>query len=222
MQKKGSTRKQKGSAIPVPAWPSLEFETQLWTAGLVYVAGIDEVGRGALAGPVYAAAVILPIRDHIHHELQGVRDSKQMSPVEREFWAPIIREKAVAFALGRATSKEIDRYGIVPATHLAGRRALKNLEQVPEHLLLDFITLRKVALPQTAMVAGDARCLSIAAASVVAKVARDAELTQLDRRFPGYGFASHKGYATDEHFEAIRTLGPCVQHRLSWATFTTS
>ncbi|MGH2582677.1 MAG: ribonuclease HII [Anaerolineales bacterium] len=220
MPKKGSTPKQKES--PVPAWPTLEFETQLWAAGLVYVAGIDEVGRGALAGPVYAAAVILPIRDHIHHELQGVRDSKQMSSEEREFWAPIIREKAVAFALGRATSKEIDRYGIVPATHLAARRALRSLAQAPQHLLLDYITLQKVSLPQTAMVAGDARCLSIAAASVVAKVARDAELTRFDRRFPGYGFASHKGYATDEHFEAIRTLGPCAQHRLSWVPFSPS
>lgn len=219
MPKKGSTRKQKKLAVPVPEWPTLEFETQLWAAGLVYVAGIDEVGRGALAGPVYAAAVILPILDSIHHDLEGVRDSKQMTPQEREFWAPIIREKAKAFALGRATSKEIDCYGIVPATHIAARRALKNLAQTPQHLLLDYLTLRKVALPQTAMVAGDARCLSIAAASVVAKVARDAELTRLDRHFPGYGFASHKGYATDEHFTAIRTLGPCAQHRLSWAPF---
>ncbi|MEX1248822.1 MAG: ribonuclease HII [Anaerolineales bacterium] len=200
-----------------PAFPTLEFERSLWAAGVVQLAGIDEVGRGALAGPVYAAAVVLPRRETILVELFGVRDSKQMTPEEREEWAPVIHKKALAHSIGWASCKEIDRYGIVPATKLAARRALKNLPTCAQHLLVDYITLEKVNLPQTAILGGDARCLSIAAASVVAKVARDAELRKLDTRFPRYGFASHKGYATDEHRQAIKKLGPCPQHRLSFA-----
>lgn len=200
-----------------PDYPSLEFELPLWASGLVQVAGIDEVGRGALAGPVYAAAVVLPRRETILAELFGVRDSKQMNPEEREDWAPAIKAKALAFGIGWASCKEIDRYGIAPATRLAARRALKALPVAAEHLLLDYITLDKVDQPQTAILGGDARCLSIAAASVIAKVARDAELRQLDTRFPRYGFAAHKGYATDEHRQAIKKLGPCPQHRHSFA-----
>jgi len=200
-----------------PAWPSLEFETELWGKGVLRLAGIDEVGRGAVAGPVYAGAVILPARKSILTELSGVRDSKQMTPEEREEWAPQIREKAAAWSLGWASCKEIDRWGIVPCTYLAARRALKSLPTPAEHLLLDFITLDNVELPQTAMIGGDARCLSIAAASVIAKVARDAELCKLDKRFPFYGFASHKGYATEDHIQAIGKFGPCPQHRLSFA-----
>ncbi|MEX2162195.1 MAG: ribonuclease HII [Anaerolineales bacterium] len=200
-----------------PAFPSLEFEDPLWARGLVQVAGIDEVGRGALAGPVYAAAVILPERHSILAELFGVRDSKQMTPEEREEWAPAIKDKARAYSIGWASCREIDRYGIVPATKLAARRALKGLAALPQHLLLDYIHLEKVDLPQTAILGGDARCLSIAAASVIAKVARDAELRKLDTRFPRYGFAAHKGYATDEHRAALKKHGPCAQHRFSFA-----
>jgi ribonuclease HII len=200
-----------------PLWPTLEFETELWGQGILRLAGIDEVGRGALAGPVYAGAVILPARQSMLKELSDVRDSKQMTPEEREQAAPVIQEKAIAWAIGRASCKEIDRWGIVPCTYLAARRALKSLALQPQHLLLDYIKLAKVNLPQTAMVGGDARCLSIAAASVIAKVARDAELRKLDSRFPSYGFASHKGYATEEHIHAIGKYGPCSQHRLSFA-----
>lgn len=200
-----------------PAWPSLEFETELWGQGILRLAGIDEVGRGALAGPVYAGAVILPPRGSILEELCGVRDSKQMTPEERADWAPLIREKAAAWGIGRASCKEIDRWGIVPCTYLAARRALKALLPPAEHLLLDFITLTRVELPQTAIIGGDARCLSIAAASVIAKVARDAELCKLDSRFPSYGFAAHKGYATEDHLQAIEKYGPCPQHRQSFA-----
>ena len=128
-----------------------------------------------------------------------------------------IHEKAVAFAIAWASCKEIDRYGIAPATKLAARRALKALSRGPQHLLLDYIKLEKVALPQTSLISGDAICLSIAAASVIAKVARDAELCLLDKRFPNYGFASHKGYATEEHRLAIQRHGPSPQHRLSFA-----
>ncbi|MCL5428399.1 MAG: ribonuclease HII [Chloroflexi bacterium] len=200
-----------------PPWPTLEFETELWGKGVLRLAGIDEVGRGALAGPVYAAAVVLPARESILEELVGVRDSKQMTPDEREEWAPLIREKATAWSLGWASCKEIDRWGILSCTYLAARRALKSLPLPPEHLLLDYIKLDKVDLPQTPLVGGDARCLSIAAASVIAKVARDAELRKLDSRFPFYGFASHKGYATEEHILAIGKHGACPQHRLSFA-----
>lgn len=200
-----------------PIRPTLEFETELWGKGVLRLAGIDEVGRGALAGPVYAAAVILPARESILEELAGVRDSKQMTPEEREQWAPRIQEKAIAWSLGWASCKEIDRWNVLSCTYLAAQRAVRALSIPAEHLLLDYIKLGKVDLPQTAVVDGDARCLSIAAASVIAKVARDAELCKLDSRFPDYGFASHKGYATEEHIQAISKHGPCPQHRLSFA-----
>jgi ribonuclease HII len=201
----------------IPRFPTLEFESSLWAAGLTRLAGIDEVGRGALAGPVYAAAVVLPTRATILAELYGVRDSKQMTPEEREDWAPVIREKALAYSIGWASCKEIDLYGIAPATKLAARRALKGLPVQAQHLLLDYIRLEKVPLPQTPVLGGDARCLSISAASVIAKVARDAELRKLDTRFPRYGFGSHKGYATEEHLAAIKKHGPCLQHRVSFS-----
>jgi ribonuclease HII len=197
--------------------PTLDVEMQLWGNGLQFLAGIDEVGRGALAGPVYAAAVILPARKSILKELGGVHDSKQMTPEEREEWAPLIREKAVAWSLGWASCREIDRWNILSCTHLAARRAVRALSLLPDHLLLDNLKLVKVDFPQTAVAEGDTRCLSIAAASVIAKVARDAELRKLDSRFPTYGFASHKGYATEEHLLAIRKYGPCQQHRLTFA-----
>lgn len=201
----------------VPEWPTLEFESRLWGLGLTYVAGVDEVGRGALAGPVYVGAVILPVSDGVNEELSGVRDSKMMSPEEREFWMPIIQETAIAYGLGWASCKEIDRWGIAPATRMAAKRALNSLSIRPEHVLLDYISLSRVDLPQTSMAAGDALCLSVAAASVLAKVARDAKLCELDSRFPKYGFASHKGYYTDDHVRAIKKHGPCAQHRRSFA-----
>jgi ribonuclease HII len=207
----------KREPTPIPEFPSLEFEQPLWASGVLHLAGVDEVGRGALAGAVYAGAVILPARASILDELSGVRDSKQLTPEERAEWAPLIHDRALASAVGWASCKEIDRYGIVPATHLAARRALKGLGQEPQHLLVDFITVRKIELPQTSMIYGDARCLSIAAASVIAKVARDAELCKLDPRYPLYGFASHKGYATEEHLQAIKKHGPCAIHRHSFA-----
>ncbi|MBX3048048.1 MAG: ribonuclease HII [Anaerolineales bacterium] len=197
--------------------PSLQFELPLWRQGLGLIAGIDEVGRGALAGPVYAAAVILPARKSILRELDGVRDSKQMRRAEREAWAPIIQEKALGFAIGKASCREIDRIGIAPATRLAAKRAVLGLGIPPQHLLVDYLRLQELDLPQSPIVGGDALCLSIAAASVVAKVARDAELCKLDRRFPLYGFAAHKGYATEAHRSAIEQYGPCAQHRRSFA-----
>lgn len=200
-----------------PKWPTLRYERRLWAQGFFYVAGADEVGRGALAGPVYAAAVILPDTKKIGKELKGVRDSKQMTPAEREEWAPRIKEKALAWAIAYADVAEIDRFNILQASYLATQRAIAALTIQPQHLLLDFIKLNQITLPQTSMVNGDARCLSISAASVIAKVARDAKMFELDTLFPQYGFASHKGYATEDHFAALATYGPCRQHRRSFS-----
>jgi ribonuclease HII len=200
----------------LPAEPSIDFEYELWQAGARHVAGIDEAGRGPLAGPVAAAAVILPNNPSLKTTLRGVRDSKQMTPGQREYWADRLKDVAVAYGIGFASAEEIDAAGILPATYLAVRRALAELAVQPDHLLLDYLTLPGCALPQTSLVKGDARCLSIAAASVLAKTARDRLLCEMDRLYPGYGFARHKGYGTPEHLSALRRLGPCPIHRLTF------
>ncbi len=200
----------------LPPEPDLAFEMNLWRAGILAVAGIDEAGRGALAGPVAAAAVILPQNIPIQELLYGVRDSKQMTPLERENARKRILEYATSWGVGYATPGEIDQIGIVPATRLAASRALEKLAQFPDHLLLDYLFLPEVALPQTALIKGDCRSLSIAAASVLAKTSRDAFLVNLDQTYPGYGFAAHKGYGTLAHRDALKRLGPCPVHRLSF------
>jgi ribonuclease HII len=146
----------------------------------------------------------------------GVRDSKQMTPAEREAWAPCIKTLASSYGIGFASACEIDTLGILPATLLAVRRALQGLAFAPDHLLLDYLRLPDDPTPQTALVKGDMRSLSIAAASVLAKTARDALLCELDAVYPGYGFASHKGYGTPEHRAALARLGPCSIHRLTF------
>ncbi|QYK51393.1 MAG: ribonuclease HII [Anaerolineales bacterium] len=196
-------------------WPTLRYERRLWQQGVAHIAGADEAGRGALAGPVYAAAVILP--SSIARQLKGVRDSKQMTAAEREELAPRIKQYALAWAVASASVEEIEEINILQASHLATRRALEALSIPPQHLLLDAVHLTAVDLPQTPLVGGDARCLTISAASVLAKTARDAELCRLDAEFPHYGFAEHKGYATPAHREAIAAHGPCVHHRRSFA-----
>jgi ribonuclease HII len=185
----------------------------LWESGCLFVAGIDEAGRGALAGPVAAGAVVLPVSPDICELLSGVRDSKQMTPRQRQRWAETICEQAVCWAVGTASQDEIDRIGIVPATRLAANRALEALTIVPGHLLLDYLRLPEVDLPQTALVKGDRRSLSIAAASVLAKTTRDALLEQMDSEYPDYGFASNKGYGTAAHRAALQRLGPSPVHR---------
>lgn len=200
----------------IPDAPSLEFEQALWGEGLRYLAGIDEAGRGALAGPVFAGAVILPDEVDITDELDGVRDSKELSPQEREQWAAQIKRRARAWAVGSASAGEIDQWGIMPATRLAALRAVEKLKPQPQHLLADALKFEDCPIPQTMLWKGDARSLSIAAASVLAKVARDAELRQLHTLFPAYGFEGHKGYATAGHLAAITALGPCEQHRQSF------
>lgn len=201
----------------IPPAPDLRFEKVLWAAGVSRVAGLDEAGRGAWAGPVAAGAVILPPDPEIAWQLNRVRDSKQMRPSERIFWAEIIKAKALAWGIGFATHQEIDAWGIVPATRQAMARALEQLIPPPTNLLIDALRLPEVPLPQTPLIKGDARSLSIAAASVLAKTARDAVMVQLDQEYPGYGFAQHKGYGTAKHRDALERNGPCPEHRLSFA-----
>ena len=197
--------------------PDLSFEQSLWAVGVTLIAGIDEAGRGALAGPVTAAALILPPDPALLDKLAGVRDSKQLTPLARASWAERLSMTVITWGVGYASHTEIDSQGILPATRLAAQRAIDNLAQPPQHLLIDFLFLPDCPLPQTALIKGDARCLSIASASILAKTARDAFMKNLDVVYPGYGFASHKGYCTQQHVQAIRRLGPCPLHRRSFA-----
>ena len=202
----------------IPEKPNLDFETKLWAQGIRHVAGIDEAGRGALAGPVAAGAVILPSDDvGLADRLHGVRDSKEMTPEDRETWAIAIKEIALAWNVGMASAAEIDRLGIVPATCLAASRALAGLNPPADHLLVDFLTLPDTKVGQTSLVKGDARSLSIASASILAKTARDALLVGMDADFPEYRFCSNKGYATEAHRLAIRERGPCEEHRRTFS-----
>ncbi|HJW89416.1 MAG TPA: ribonuclease HII [Anaerolineales bacterium] len=201
----------------IPSAPDLSLEIPLWAAGVVQVAGIDEAGRGALAGPVTAAALILPPEPRLVEWLQGVRDSKELTQQQREVCAARLRQAAVAWAVGWASPAEIDSLGIVRATQRAALRALESLPVAPQHLLLDYLFLEESPLPQTSLIKGDARSLSIAGASILAKTARDARLREMDACHPGYGFAAHKGYCTPGHLEALARLGPSAIHRMSFA-----
>ncbi len=202
--------------LGLPERPDLSQEAALWAQGLKWIAGLDEAGRGALAGPVAAAALILPPDPSLTEKLNGVRDSKQMMPLERARWSVRLRRIAVAWGVGFASHAEIDTLGILPATRLAMQRALAALPIAPQHLLIDHLLLPEVEIPQTALTKGDARSLSIAGASILAKTARDALLVALEAEFPGYGFKAHKGYGTRQHLLALRDLGPCPVHRRSF------
>ncbi|MBL9127837.1 MAG: ribonuclease HII [Verrucomicrobiales bacterium] len=197
------------------------FERERLGQGILRIAGVDEVGRGPLAGPVVAAAVVLPtawIREGLPEPLYGLDDSKQVPAKRREAYAGFLRESSeVAWALGIVEADEIDRLNILRATHAAMVRALEGLPAPPEHVLVDGLPVRAITLPQTAIVRGDARSYSIAAASVIAKVTRDRILDAHHARWPGYGFAKHKGYPTPAHLDALRRLGPCEIHRRSFA-----
>lgn len=187
-------------------------EQAAWARGL-HVAGVDEAGRGPLAGPVVAAAVILdPARP-----IEGLRDSKQLTPRQRQRLARVIRAQALAWAACRVGPGRIDAVNILEATRHAMRSALGRLRVTPGLVLVDGrLRVPRVPWPQRAIVRGDRRCASIAAASILAKVARDAFMVRADRRYPGYGFRRHKGYATADHLEALARLGPCLLHRLSF------
>ena len=212
--------RQKFDRRLVPSSPTLAFEMTLWQQGVQFIAGVDEAGRGALAGPVAAGAVILPVDPELTLRLSGVRDSKQMTPEARELWAEQLQAVACGCGVGYASNQEIDAFGIVPATRLAVQRALEALPMQPQHLLVDYLELPDTTVPQTSLVQGDRRSLSIAAASILAKTGRDALLRQLDLEFPGYGFAQHKGYGTLAHRQALAQLGPSPVHRLSFAFST--
>jgi ribonuclease HII len=177
------------------------------------VAGVDEVGRGPLAGPVVAAAVILDDQRRI----RGLRDSKQLTALQRERLDGQIRAGALCLAIGQASVEEIDRLNILQATLLAMRRAVEGLRLTPACVLVDGNQLPRLRVPCEAVIGGDARVAAISAASIVAKVFRDALLVQLHERHPRYGFADHKGYATAEHLAALRAHGACVEHRRSFA-----
>jgi len=200
----------------IPKKPTLEYEKQLWGAGFRIVAGLDEAGRGAWAGPVYAAAVVLPTDTRMVNLLNGVRDSKRMTPLQRNRWRGCIQSASISWTIGSATHEEIDKLGIVPATCLAMRRAIDEMIYEPTYLLVDYIEISNCACPQISLPKGDCRSLSIAAASVLAKTARDAYMVELDQRFPGYGFAFHKGYGTRQHRTALAEIGPCPVHRYSF------
>ncbi|MBW2465441.1 MAG: ribonuclease HII [Deltaproteobacteria bacterium] len=190
----------------------LRYEQTLWRDGATHVAGVDEVGMSPLVGPVVAAAVILPEG----YRARGVDDSKKLDRKARECLAEIIRRDAIAWAIGRAEPEEIDRINIYHAGLLAMRRAVEALSVTPAHLLIDARALDDVPIPQTRIIHGDAESISIAAASIVAKVHRDALLVDLDREYPGYGFAKHKGYPVAQHYAALDRLGVTPFHRRSF------
>ncbi len=180
------------------------------------VAGVDEAGRGPLAGPVVAGAVVLPV-DASLPWLAGVRDSKQLTAKQRETLFSHMRESGIGWSAGVVSSEDVDALGIVPATREAMLRAIRGLPEPPGFLLIDAVKLPESGLPFKAIIKGDRKCLSIAAASIVAKVTRDRLMTEEDARHPGYGFAAHKGYPTPAHLARLRSLGPCPIHRRSFA-----
>ena len=195
--------------------PSLAEETGLMAQGYRLIAGIDEVGRGPLAGPVVAAAVILPHRLDAGWASQ-VRDSKQLSPAKRETLSACIQEAAISVGIGMAAPEVIDGYGIVEATRLAMKSAVEQLSPLPDFLLIDYMHLPDVALPQKGIVYGDSLCLSIACASIIAKVTRDRLMVEMDKTYSGYRLAQHKGYGTEGHIACLYRLGPSPIHRKSF------
>ena len=188
----------------------LTHERRLWSSGRSHIAGVDEVGRGPLAGPVVAAAVILP-QDF---DVLGIDDSKKLSPKKREKLFEVIKEKALAWSVGWVGPERIDEINILEATKEAMTQAVQGLSLQPDHVLIDGnFTVRALALPQTAIVKGDANSTSIAAASILAKVTRDRYMEEMDAVYPGYAFASNKGYGTKAHYDGLKAQGPTPIHR---------
>jgi ribonuclease HII len=196
--------------------PTRRFELGLYREGVDLIAGVDEVGRGCLAGPVLAAAVILPSSPYKLRTIVGVKDSKVLKVEERERLYGQILKIAVAAGVGLASHSFIDRYGIAPASRVAMAKAVGRLGIAPNHLLIDALRLPLINCNQTAIIDGDALCLSIAAASIIAKVTRDRLMGYAGLKYPGYGFESHKGYGTPEHHRGLVELGPCAIHRLTF------
>lgn len=193
--------------------PDFELESALINSGKTYICGVDEAGRGPLAGPVCAAAVILPI----DCEIEGLNDSKKLSEKKREALYDIIIEKAIAYNIAFGTLEEIEEYNILEATYIAMNRAINGLKIKPDHALIDGNRVPKgIKVPCDTVIKGDAKSFSIAAASILAKVTRDRLLLEYDEQYPQYNFKKHKGYGTKEHYEAINKYGVCEIHRLSF------
>ncbi len=198
--------------------PSASEELGLAAVGYRNVAGLDEVGRGCLAGPVVAAAVILkPEAYELTGRIVAIRDSKLLSPAMREKLFGEVESLARSIGIGAVPHDFIDAHGIVEATRQAMALAIASLSVPPDHLLIDYLSLPAISLPQKPILYGDSLCLSIAAASIIAKVSRDRLMQEKDSVFPGYGFANNKGYGTPEHLDALQRLGPCEIHRRSFA-----
>ncbi len=196
-----------------PVTAPYRYEGVAWRDGVARVAGLDEAGRGPLAGPVVAAAVVIAPDRRIRH----LADSKVLSAERREELFTVIRERAVAVGVGIVDQLTIDRINILEATRVAMKLALHDLGVVPELVITDFVSLRDLPCPQKNLVDADARCATVAAASIVAKVTRDRIMAEADKQFPEYGFARHKGYGTPDHLAALDRYGPCVLHRRSFS-----
>jgi ribonuclease HII len=197
---------------PPPSAP-YHYEARAWKTGVSRLAGIDEAGRGPLAGPVVAAAVIIgPER-----RIKGLADSKLLTAEQREALFRLISERAIAVGVGIVDHETIDRINILQATRLAMTDALARLTVAPDFVITDFVSLSGLGCPQRNLIDGDARCASVAAASIIAKVTRDRLMLEADRAFPEYGFARHKGYGTPEHLAALDRWGPCPLHRRSFS-----
>lgn len=195
--------------------PDLQYELALWQAGYQRVAGVDEAGRGAWAGPVVAAAVVLPADPALATQLAGVTDSKQLTAAQRERLYHVIVRYAAAWSVGTASARQIDAVGIAAATRQAMQSAVQAV--AADFMLIDYVRLPELALPYHALPKGDSKVLSIAAASILAKVTRDRWLVELGRTYPAYGFEQHKGYGVAAHQRALQAVGPCVEHRHSFA-----
>ena len=189
-----------------------DLENELRAQGMQLICGVDEAGRGPLAGPVCAAAVILPAG----LEIEGLNDSKKLTEKKREALFPVIQSAALYWGVAFADQAEIDELNILNATFLAMNRAIEAMQVTPELCLIDGNRDKGIRFPSRTVVGGDAKCACIAAASVLAKVSRDRFMLEMDREYPGYGFAKHKGYPTAAHYEAIRALGPSPIHRLTF------
>lgn len=190
----------------------LEYENNLYKKGVTLIAGVDEVGRGPLIGPVVACACILPV--NFYHK--DIKDSKKLSEKKREEMYKIIKENAISIGLGIVSEKVIDEVNIYEATKIAMKEAIKNLNITPEHVLIDAMKL-ELNIPSTSIIKGDAKSESIAAASIIAKVTRDHMLDEMDKEYPMYDLKNNNGYGTKKHLEALQTYGPCKYHRVSYS-----
>lgn len=204
-------------------WNRLSYERDLWQKGIALVAGVDEAGCGPLAGPVVAAAVMFPsswAETGLYSKLRGLNDSKQLDEEQREkFFNILTTHPEILHAIVNVDVEMIDRINIRQAAWRAMNLALDQITPKPQHVLVDGLKIKWLPYEQTALVQGDAKSYSIAAASVLAKVTRDRAMRDYDKQFPGYGFGEHKGYATPQHYAAIEKLGPCAIHRKSFAPF---